>query len=420
MQTFEKRRTPSRVLRTSIVTVVCSFSLIRTVGEEPVKGFDLGVLAAESEDGAIRLQVSADQDRTAKLVLRAFSSHGGYVLKRGGESDFQFRFATPTNNEVELSILSGSPAKAIFKETVRGSSWAQAVLRASDLAVRKTLKVPGYFAGMITWISDLSGFPEIYVSDLFFTTTRRVTNDGAECLSPNLSPDGRSVLFTSYYPNGFPDIYRVDLDSNRRHPFISFKGSNTGATHSPQGADIALILSGVGNAELYLCDLQGRHIRRLTHSRNAVEADPTWSPDGRTVAFTSDRLGKPQLYHIPSSGGQAERIPTNISGVCAEPAWNPVHPNLIAFTILQGGLFRIALFDTADAKTRVLTRGGGDALEPTWLNDGRHLVYTAGKGKERGLVLLDSESGRSTQLHELGRGRVYQPHFVYAEPWAGR
>ena len=153
---------------------------------------------------------------------------------------------------------------------------------------------------------------------------------------------------------------------------------------------------------------------RLTRTKDAVEADPSWSPDGRSIVFTSDRLGGPQLYRVSSRGGESRRLRTNISGVCAEPDWNPLNPDLIAFTIVQGRRFAIALFDVREGRSRVLTPGPGDALEATWTNDGRHLIYTSGKGSRRRLVLLDVETGRSTGLQGNWSRNAYQADFVYA------
>ena len=407
---------PLPMLRISLLACIGLFQVVWLGADEPTQGFNLGVINRESQRKTIEVEITADSGWIVSLVSQAFSSHGGYELQRGGESDFEFRFSVLENNQVELIILSGRPAMVLFRKRVSGTDLTQTVLKAADLAVRKTSGNPGYFAGKLAWVGDQTGSPEVYVSDLFFVNVIRVTKDGAKCLSPNLAPDGQSVLFTSYYPNGFPDIYKTDLRSRQRELFMGFKGSNTGATYNPRGTEIALILSSVGNAELYICDLSGTHIRRLTHSRNAVEADPTWAPNGRTIAFTSDRLGSPQLFRVSITGGRPKRIPTNISGICAEPAWNPVHPNQIAFTILQGRRFKIALYDMAESRTKVITRGGGDAVEPTWLNDGRHIVYTAGKGKKRGLVLLDSQTGKSTELNPRGQGKIFQPHFVYPFP----
>jgi tricorn protease len=37
--------------------------------------------------------------------------------------------------------------------------------------------------------------------------------------------------------------------------------------------------------DLWICDLDGRNVRRLT-SDPGIERDPVFSPDGRTIAFT--------------------------------------------------------------------------------------------------------------------------------------
>lgn len=364
----------------------------------------------------IALQVSSGHPEISELMARAFSSHGAYLVRKAGTVDFHFRFTWQGGNAVQLVIESGDPPKVLFSEIISGRDWRHAALLAGDKAVRKTLGIPGFFGGKIVFVGVVQGASEVYTSDLFFGSVRRLTNDRAACLSPHFSPDGSFILYTGYFRNGFPDVYRIDQRTGERTVFASFRGSNSGATYSPTGTEVALILSGSGNAELYRSDSSGRNIVRLTRTEDVVEADPSWSPDGKSIVFTSDRFGRPQLYRIASRGGTLERLRTNISRICAEPDWNPLDPDLIAFTIAQDRRFAVAVFDLSEGRSQVLTPGPGDALEPTWTNDGRHLIYTSGKGRRRRLMLLDMETGRSTGLQGSWLGNTYQADFVYVDP----
>jgi TolB protein len=130
------------------------------------------------------------------------------------------------------------------------------------------------------------------------------------------------------------------------------------------------------------------------------------------LRLASDLMGKPQLYMMDTMGGPMRRIQTNISNYCAEPVWNPRDPNLIAFTAGVGYGFQIALYDFTKHSSKILTHEAGDAVEPTWLNDGRHLIYTARTAKTRQLTILDTETGKTTALNSLKFGRAYQASFV--------
>jgi TolB protein len=168
-----------------------------------------------------------------------------------------------------------------------------ALYSAGDVAVSKTLGTKGFFASKVAFIADRTGNSEVYTSDILFKAVRQLTKDRAQCLSPNLSPDGNVLLYTSYHGTGFPDIYKVDLLTGRRSVLAGFRGTNTGGTFSPDGRQIAMILSGSGNAEVYVSNSTGKQLRRLTRT-DSLEADPSWSPDGRRLVFTSDQLGGPQ------------------------------------------------------------------------------------------------------------------------------
>jgi TolB protein len=192
---------------------------------------------------------------------------------------------------------------------------------------------------------------------------------------------------------------------------MSFKGTNSGARFSPSGQKVAVILSGTGNAEVYVSNADGRQIRRLTHS-DAAEASPCFSPDGSQIVFTSDAAGAPQLYIIPVAGGAMKRLPTNISGFCAEPDWSTTSPDKIAFTTKIGGGYQIAVYNTNKRSSAQASRAAFDGIEPCWLADGRHLLFTARDRSTSRICILDTETGKSVPVSPSALGAVKQASVV--------
>src|SRR5690606_8569897 len=120
---------------------------------------------------------------------------------------------------------------------------------------------------------------------------------------------------------------------------------------------------------------------------------------------------RPQIFMMNASGGEMRRIPTNISRYCAEPDWNPRFGNLIAFTAAMDRGFQVAVYDFETRQRRCVTQGRGDAVEPVWLNDERHLIFTARTSDSSNLVLLDTQTGRTTTLGNRNLGETSQADF---------
>jgi tricorn protease len=59
--------------------------------------------------------------------------------------------------------------------------------------------------------------------------------------------------------------------------------------------------------DLWLADLDGRNVRRLT-SDIGVESHPVFSPDGKTIAFSAQYDGNTDVYTIPIEGGAPTRL----------------------------------------------------------------------------------------------------------------
>lgn len=356
-------------------------------GEEPliveVTGLD-----------AIKVTISGSPELTGAAIT-AFKAHGHFLpVASGGQYDL--RFTTVAPNQVRVDVLKGG--QSTLSQIANGSSQRNALFRAADLAVKAITGAPGFFASKLAFVSERSGHSEIFVSDLFMGEARQITHDNAHALTPRWSPDGSKLLYTSFFKSGFPDIFQIDLGSMQRTTFASFKGTNSGARYSPNGAQVAMVLSGSGNPEIYVSDAQGRHPVRRTFS-DTVESSPCFSPDGSQIVFASEP--GPQLYIMPTSGGSPRRVTSGLSSYCAEPDWSRAEPNKIAFTFREGRVFQIGVLDLRTGVAKKVSKAAFDGVEPCWLADGRHLIYTARSANSRRLFILDTESGRTAELGKV-------------------
>jgi TolB protein len=354
----------------------------------------IGPIEGTSSQQTRTIQVTGSPTSLVTQASRLFDLHGG--LKRvTTRADFNLSFTAEGASGVKLAI--SSSGRALWSGSFQGATQRDALTKAADTAVSKTLGIPGFFQSKIAFISDRTGKAEVYISDILFQAVRQLSRDGNQCLSPNLAPDGRSLLYTSYHGTGFPDIYQVNLATGQRKVFAGFKGTNTGATFSPDGRMVAMVLSGSGNSEIYLSNSQGGQVRRLTR-RSSLEADPAFSPDGRRIVFTSDQMGGPQIYTMDIQGRSITRVRTDVSRNCSEPTWNPQDAAQIAFTAAVAGEFEVAVYNFKEQRSRIISSGAGDAVHPAWLNDGRHLIYTERTSRYSRLVVLDTITGNRARL----------------------
>jgi TolB protein len=394
--------------QTLFISILLSFSVLPVVSQNT----DL-VIDKPSDTRIFRISISCLDAADKALLTLAFGAHGAYKVVPENQSEFHFEFTRQTDEAVECAILSGRPARELKRFVEQGNSSRNSLFRAADKAVRLTSGVDGFFASRLVFIGQRGGsFQEVYTSDLFFDEIRYHTADNSQSVNPRWAPDGSKIIYTGYFGSGFPDIFVIDPANSRRSQFASYKGTNSGARFSPNGSAVAMVLSATGNSELFISNSAGGNAKRLTRN-DSLEASPSWKGDGSELVFTSDTAGKPQLYTISTQGGKMNRIPTQISNYCAEPDWNPVDSSKIAFTAVFKEGFQIVLWDYKENKSIILTRGVYDSIEPVWLKDGRHIVFTRRVGASKQLMIIDSVTRQESGISSTRFGNVSQADVVY-------
>ena len=354
-----------------------------------------------SGDKAIAVRITASSPAMQQLADRAFETHGRYKRVSGGHIyDIKFTSVAPT--QVRVDVTRGSNAAPVASQIVAGTTANHALLRAADVAVEKTngLNLRGYFTARLAFlITSRGNRGDIYTSDLFMGEAKQVTFDNALTLTPRWAPDGTKILYTGYFKRGAPDIFLLDPTTTRKDEFAHFRGTNSGARFSPSGQQVAMVLTGEGAPEIYVSNARGQQVARKTRS-DVTKSSPVWSPDGSRLVFCMDP--GPQLYVMPAGGGAPQRLPGQPSYV-AEPDWSIGNPNKIACTVREAGRYQIAVYDFQKGRAEVVSKASFDGVEPSWLADGRHLVYTARDRTTSVLCILDTETGKSTVISPRDR-----------------
>lgn len=389
-----------KILRFSLLFLAAAASALAA------RSRDLGYIDVTAENKTIPVRVSANTPELNDLALRAFGVHGRYRLTASGYA-YDIKFSAVTSTQVRVDITKGAAGTPFSSDVVTGRNESDALLRAADVAVTKTngLGLKGFFTAKLAFIGGGGGRREIYTSDLFFRRVTQVTHDNALALFPRWSPDGARLLYTSFYKSGFPDIFQIDLNNYQRTSFVSFKGTNGGARYSPSGGQVAMVLSGEGTPEIYISNAQGRQVARKTHS-DASKASPCFSPDGSRLVFAMEP--GPQLYVMSTGGGGVQRLVTGFT-YAAEPDWSRTNQNKIVCTV-RSGSYQIAVYDFSTGRAEIVLNKAApfDAIEASWLADGRHVVYTARDRSTSRLCILDTETGKSTPISPGSFGPAMQ------------
>ncbi len=272
----------------------------------------------------------------------------------------------------------------------------------SDEVLRALTGEAGAFTSKILYVSTQTGNKELFLMDWDGHNPRQLTRNGSINLSPDISPDGKEIIFTSY-KRGNPDLYKRAVSSTVEVPVSSRRGLNITGAWSPDGSKIALSLSKDGNTEIYTMSKTGSSLNRLTVSRSA-NVSPAWTPDGGKIVFVSDRLGKPQLFIMDANGGNVRRF-GNGGGYTVNPSWSPKGDKL-AFARSSGG-FQIFVIN-ADGTGEMQLTNQGNNERPRWSADGRLIAYSSRRGGQEAIYVMRADGSGQTKVSR-SRGNCQHP-----------
>ncbi len=210
-----------------------------------------------------------------------------------------------------------------------------------------------------------------------------------------LTPVGGGLGKIAFYSNleGNFEIYVMNVDGSDVRRITHNTVSDISPVWSPDGTKLAFVSRRDGNSEIYVMNANGSGQTRLTRSPEA-DFSPAWSPDGTKIAFASARDGHGEIYVMNVDGSEPTRL-TNLVGDDFDPVWSPDRARL-AFVSNRLSNSDIYMMNADGSEQKRLTDANGNY--PAWSPDGTRLLFTAKRGQKVELFVLSLSSLRLTQL----------------------
>jgi Tol biopolymer transport system component len=173
---------------------------------------------------------------------------------------------------------------------------------------------------------------DIYVADLKGKIKKQLTNTPGYDAEATISPDGKSIVFTSTR-NGDLDLYIMDIDGKNVRQITHELGYDGGAFFSPDSKKLVFRASRFSNEaekeeykenlkknlvaptnmEIFTCNVDGSDLKQITNLGKANWA-PYFTPKGDMIIFASNHHSQRgydfQLYMINTDGTNLQKITT--------------------------------------------------------------------------------------------------------------
>lgn len=134
------------------------------------------------------------------------------------------------------------------------------------------------------------------------------------------SPDGRYQVVVSSEQISNSQLWIIDRTAGTRRQLTDFNAIAYDPVWSPVDNRIAFISPEPGNDELFVINMDGSGLTRLTQNDWEWDKYPSWSPDGQQIVFWSNReTRRKQIWIINADGSNVRNLSNN-----AFNDWEPV------------------------------------------------------------------------------------------------
>ncbi|BDX07227.1 amidohydrolase family protein [Planctobacterium marinum] len=245
--------------------------------------------------------------------------------------------------------------------------------------------------------------------------------------SLDVTPDGKHFVFDM-----LGDLYIADINGGQASSLTQDFAWNIQPSVSPDGKKVAFISDRGGISNLWVMNIDGTELKKISNEDANILHSPAWSPDGQYIAVMKGIMssrsipaGEIWLYH--HSGGKGLQVVKRPHGNkeqnnISDPAFSADGKYLYYTQSTSGGhgfsynrdplkgIFAINRYDMEKGETETYISGTGGAVVPEPSPGGKYVAFIRRVKNKTGLFIKNTRDGSETPLF-LGLERDMQEGF---------
>ena len=250
----------------------------------------------------------------------------------------------------------------------------------------------GAFVGM-RWLGRPSASGKVAASGARVAAINQLTDLPGVQDAPNLSPDGKSLLYVAG-DGGDEDIFLLRVGGENAINLTATSAANDyDPAFSPDGERIAFGSDREGGG-LFVMGATGESPKKIAPEG----AHPSWSSDGRRIVYSTERVVDPfsrqtiaSLWVVDVTSGEKKRI---YEGDAVQPVWSPSGKR-IAFFAVNEGQRDVATIPADGGRPTAVTHDRATDWDPFWSPDDRWLYFFSDRrgGPDLWRIAVDGATG---------------------------
>jgi len=245
------------------------------------------------------------------------------------------------------------------------------------------------FGGVILFVSDRDGNPEIYNTNDAGQIIRMTNNPGMD-IQAVWDPALQRVAFTTNR-DGQNEIYLMNADGTNLLNLTNNLADDQQPAWSVDGQWIAFSSNREGNYEIYILKVSDSELINLTNNPGN-DTQPNWvrsttfDPLGESIVFTSDRDGNQEIYRMKTDGTEI----TNLTNNSASDQLAKGSPDgaLVVFTTNRDGNQEIYTMRIDGAAPSNQTNRASNDFGASWSSNQAWIAFTTDRDGNREVYIM--------------------------------